>query len=43
MIVAWKPEMGMIIAWKPFPKLYCVLNIPTVNHLALDSQKSDSG
>lgn len=43
MIVAWKPEMGMIIAWKLFPKLCCVLNILTVNHLASDSQKSDSG
>lgn len=32
------PVMGMIIAWKLFPKLYCVFNMLTVKHLASGSQ-----
>lgn len=43
MVVAWKPRMGMIFAWKLFPKLYCVLNMPTMNHLSLDSITSAQG
>lgn len=35
--------IGLIIAWKPFPKLCCVLNVLTMNHLALESSKSDLG
>lgn len=28
--------VGLIVAWKPFPKLHCALNMLTVNCLALD-------
>lgn len=37
----YKPAIGLTVAWKPFPKLYCVLNILTMSRLALDSPKSD--
>ena len=30
--------IGLIVAWKPFPKLYCVLNMLTMNCLASDSR-----
>jgi hypothetical protein len=31
------------IVSKRFPKLYCVLNMLTMNHLALESPKPDPG
>lgn len=31
MIVAWKPGMGMIVAWKLSCNLFCVLNMLTVS------------
>lgn len=34
------PGIRLIVARKPFPKLYYVLNMLTVNSLALDAQKS---
>lgn len=33
----------LMFAWKLFPKLHCVLNMLTMNCLALESVSSDSG
>jgi hypothetical protein len=33
----------LIVAWKPFPKLYCVLNMLIVNFLELYSPESVPG
>ena len=37
------PEIEITVAWKPLPKWYCVLNMLTLNRLALDSLVSDPG